>query len=42
MFLAIVEKGTNKFDEHIEVPLTYRDGNLQLLNNKEQAIRRMQ
>ena len=42
MFFAIVEKGTKKVDEHYEVPLPYKDGNLQLPNNKEQAIRRMQ
>ena len=42
MFLAIVEKGTKKVDEHYEVPLPYRDRNLQLPNNKEQPIRRMQ
>ena len=42
MFLAIVEKGTKKVDEHYELLLPYRDGNLQLPNNKEQAIRRMQ
>ena len=42
IFLAIVEKGTKKVDEHYEVLLPYRDGNLQLPNNKEQAIRRMQ
>ena len=42
MFLAIVERGTKKVDEHYEVPLPYRDGNLQLRNNKNQAIRRMQ
>ena len=35
MFLAIVEKGTKKVDDHYEVPLPYRDGNLQLPNNKE-------
>ena len=29
-------------DVHYEVPSPYRDGNLQLPNNKEQAIRRMQ
>ena len=42
MFLAIVEKETKKVDDHYEIPLPYRDGNLQLPNNKEQAIRRMQ
>ena len=42
MFLVIVEKGTKKVDEHYEVPMPYRDGNLQLPNIKEQAIRRMQ
>ena len=42
MFLIIVEKGTKKVDEHYEVPMPYRDGNLQLPNIKEQAIRRMQ
>ena len=42
MFLAIVESGTKKVDEHYEVPLLYRDGNLQLPNNKDQPIRRMQ
>ena len=42
VFLAIVEKGTKRVDDHYEVPLPYRDGNLQLPNNKEQAIRRMQ
>ena len=41
MFLAIVEKGTKKVDDHYEVTLYYRDGNLQLPNNKEQVIRRM-
>ena len=41
MFLAIVEKGTKKVDDHYEVPLPYGDGNLQL-PNKGQAIRRMQ
>ena len=41
MFLAIVEKGTKKVDDHYEVPLPYGDGNLQL-PNKESAIRRMQ
>ena len=35
MFLAIVEKETKKVDDHYEVPLLYRDGNLQLPNNKE-------
>ena len=29
-------------DVHYEVPSPYRDGNLQLPNNKEQAIRRIQ
>ena len=38
IFLAIVEKGTKKVDDHYN----HRDGNLQLPNNKEQAIRRMQ
>ena len=42
MFLAIVEKGTKKVDDHYEVPLPYRDRNLELPNNKEQVIRRMQ
>ena len=42
MFLAIVEKVTKKVDKHYEVPLPYRDGNLQLPNNMDQAIRRMQ
>ena len=42
MFLAIVEKETKKFDDHYEIPLPYRDGNLQLPKNKEQAIRKMQ
>ena len=42
MFLAIVKKGTKKIDDHYEVPLSYRDGNLQLPNNKKKAIRRMQ
>ena len=42
MFLAIVEKGTKKVADHYEVPLPYRDGNLQLPNSYEQAIRRMQ
>ena len=42
MFLVIVEKRTKKVDDHYEVPLPYRDGNLHLPNNKEQAIRRMQ
>ena len=42
MFLAIVEKGTKNVDEHYEIPLPYRDENLQLPNNKDQAIRRMQ
>ena len=42
MFLAIVESGTKKVDEHYEVPLPCRDGNLQLPNNKDQPIRRMQ
>ena len=37
IFLAIVEKGTKKVDDHYN----HRDGNLQL-PNKEQAIRRMQ
>ena len=41
MLLAIVEKGTKKVDDHYEVTLSYRDGNLQLPNNKEQVIRRM-
>ena len=41
MFLVIVEKRTKKVDDHYEVPLPYRDGNLQLPNNKEQALRRM-
>ena len=35
MFLAIVEKGPKKVDDHYEVPLPYRDGNLQLPNNKD-------
>ena len=42
MSLVIVEKGTKKVDEHYEVPFPYRDGNLQLPNIKDQAIRRMQ
>ena len=42
MFLAIVEKGTNKVDEHYEVPLPHRDRNRQLPNSKDQVIRRMQ
>ena len=42
MFLAIVEKGTKKVDDHYEVPLPCGDGNLQLPNNMEQDIRRMQ
>ena len=42
MFLVIVEKDTKKVYEHYEVPLPYRDKNLQLSNNKDQAIRRMQ
>ena len=42
MFLAIVEKDTTKVDEHYEVPLPYRDKHLQLPNNKDQAIKRMQ
>ena len=42
VFLAIVERGTKKFDEHYEVPLPYRDGNLQLPKNKDQTISRMQ
>ena len=42
MFLAIVEKRTKKVDDHNEVSLPYEDGKLQLPNNKEQAIRRMQ
>ena len=42
MFLTIVEKGTKKVNEHYEIPWPYWDGNLQLPNNKEQAIRRMQ
>ena len=42
MFLAIVEKRTKKIDDHNEVSLPYEDGKLQLPNNKEQAIRRMQ
>ena len=42
MFLAIVKKGPKKIDDHYEVPLSYRDGNLQLPNNKKKAIRRMQ
>ena len=40
MFLAIVEKGTKMIDEYYKVPLPYRDGNLQLPNYKDQAIRR--
>ena len=42
MFLAIVEKVTKKVHKNYDVPLPYRDGNLQLPNNKDQAIRRMQ
>ena len=42
MFLTIVEKGIKKVNEHYEIPWRYWDGNLQLPNNKVQAIRRMQ
>ena len=42
MFLAILEKGTKKVDEHYEVPLPCGNGNLQLPNNKEQATRKTQ
>ena len=42
MILAIVEKETKKVFEHYEVPLPYRDKNLELSNNKDQTIRRMQ
>ena len=35
MFLAVEKKGTKKVDEHYEASLPYRDGNLQLPNNKE-------
>ena len=42
MFSTIVEKGTKKVDKHYEVPLSYRYHLLQLANNKNKAIRRMQ
>ena len=33
---------SKKADEHYDMPLPYRDGNLQLLKNKNQAIRAIQ
>ena len=42
MFLAILEKGTKEVDKHYEVPLPYRDEYLQLPNNNDQAIRKIQ
>ena len=41
MFLAIAENGIKKVDEYYEVPSPYREGNMQLPNNNDQAIRRM-
>ena len=42
MFLAILEKGTKEVDKHYEVPLPYRDEYVQLPNNNDQAIRKIQ
>ena len=42
MFLAILEKGTKDVDKHYEVPLPYRDEYLQLPNNNDRAIRKIQ
>ena len=41
MFLAVVEKGSKKVDEHYEVPLSCREWNLHLFKNKNQAVRRI-
>ncbi len=40
-FLHILAKGIHKVDAHYEMPLPFRNGTMQLLNNRSLAFKRL-